>query len=219
MLRERSCSVKEAAQWLITVFLFSIYTSSSCSSPVGYRSGRRNDISLGRGCQYLGTTLHEIGHSIGLYHEQSRPDRDNYVRIIWNNIQRSTAVVTQVYLVKTHFLHSPHLHNYVALKESWGQNFISLFLNLFFIILWLLYLGKTFQQVSWSFDHFSRSCGVYFLWGYQHFTTAFPHTFVNFMEKESLAKCYAFSISLCKINKLQSFESDISDVILANEHF
>lgn len=70
---------------------------SSCSSPVGYRYGRRNDISLGGGCQYLGTTMHEIGHSIGLYHEQSRPDRDRYVRIIWNNIQRSTAVVTKAY--------------------------------------------------------------------------------------------------------------------------
>ena len=99
-------------------FLFSIHTSSSCSSPVGYRYNRRNDISLGGGCQYLGTTMHEIGHSIGLYHEQSRPDRDKFVRIIWNNIQRSMAVVTQVYLVKTHFLHSPHLHNMKHLKES-----------------------------------------------------------------------------------------------------
>ena len=77
---------------------FFIHPSSSCSSPVGYRNGRQNDISLGGGCQYLGTTMHEIGHSIGLYHEQSRPDRDKYVRIIWNNIQRSTAVFFHIFV-------------------------------------------------------------------------------------------------------------------------
>jgi len=60
-----------------------------CSSPVGYRAGRVNTISLARGCRYKGTVMHEIGHTIGLYHEQSRPDRDRYVRINWNNINRN----------------------------------------------------------------------------------------------------------------------------------
>ena len=57
-----------------------------CSSPVGYR-GRVNRVSLASGCRRLGTVMHEIGHSIGIYHEQSRPDRDNFVEILFQNIQ------------------------------------------------------------------------------------------------------------------------------------
>lgn len=65
----------------------SFYRGSGCSSPVGYRRGRMNRISLAQGCWHKGTVMHEMGHTIGLYHEQSRPDRDSYVRIIRGNIQ------------------------------------------------------------------------------------------------------------------------------------
>ena len=44
---------------------------------------------LARGCWQKGTVLHEIMHSLGFFHEQSRPDRDDEVMIMYENIQSS----------------------------------------------------------------------------------------------------------------------------------
>ena len=40
----------------------------------------------GPGCQIPGIALHEIGHAIGLIHQQSRANRDSFVTVDWNNI-------------------------------------------------------------------------------------------------------------------------------------
>lgn len=55
-----------------------------CWSQVGMRGGEQV-ISLHADCS-LGAAIHEIGHAIGLWHEQSREDRSKYIRIRWENI-------------------------------------------------------------------------------------------------------------------------------------
>ena len=43
-------------------------------------------MSLGNGCWSTGTVQHEFMHALGFIHEQSRPDRDDYVTVDFTNI-------------------------------------------------------------------------------------------------------------------------------------
>ena len=41
---------------------------------------------LGPGCVQFEVVVHEIGHALGFFHEQSRADRDNYIQVNKGNI-------------------------------------------------------------------------------------------------------------------------------------
>ena len=58
--------------------------SGQCEAFVG-KIGGAQQIGGSSKCS-LGTILHEMGHTIGLWHEQSRADRDTYVNVMYNNI-------------------------------------------------------------------------------------------------------------------------------------
>ncbi|KAH9498106.1 Blastula protease 10 [Bulinus truncatus] len=78
-----------------------IISDDGCWSSIGHLTEGKNKLSLGKGCRSKDIILHEIGHTIGFYHEHSRPDRDDYVSVLFDNVNKS------------------HSHNFE--KKRWSQ--------------------------------------------------------------------------------------------------
>ncbi|XP_062246174.1 high choriolytic enzyme 1-like [Platichthys flesus] len=84
----------------------SIENRGGCFSSLG-RVGGRQVLSLNRGgCVQNGIIQHEINHALGFNHEQTRSDRDRYVRINWGNINQGMAY--NFYKKDTNNLNTPY---------------------------------------------------------------------------------------------------------------
>lgn len=57
-----------------------------CYSYIGNINRGGQPVSIGKGCEHKGLAIHEIMHALGFFHEQSRPDRDQYVTINFSNV-------------------------------------------------------------------------------------------------------------------------------------
>jgi len=72
-----------------------IGNGEGCYTRMGYRNGKKHEVILRRskgsrtgiGCMTPDTVAHELGHVIGLQHEQNRKDRDKYVQVLFENIK------------------------------------------------------------------------------------------------------------------------------------
>ncbi|MGH0165334.1 UNVERIFIED_CONTAM: hypothetical protein FKN15_069093 [Acipenser sinensis] len=89
-----------------------ISPQNGCWSNIGkYKGVQQVSLSKG-GCVYKATAQHELIHALGFFHEQSRPDRDSYVRINWQYIPAGKETT------KCPFQERSHNHN----EEHWRES-------------------------------------------------------------------------------------------------
>jgi hypothetical protein len=67
-------------------YIYFTRVNDGCSAKVG-RQGDRQEVNIMERACGSSATAHEILHAAGIWHEQSRSDRDNFVEILWQNIQ------------------------------------------------------------------------------------------------------------------------------------
>lgn len=58
-----------------------------CWSYVGCLGTGRQELSIGSGCENVGIIVHELMHALGFGHMHSNGNRDEYIRINWDNIK------------------------------------------------------------------------------------------------------------------------------------
>ena len=101
MISIPSCLCQELGMFLIKLQLLSTATFHKISRSISHffyscrsftgripQTFQPQGINLGVGCVVLPVVVHEIGHALGFFQEHSREDRDNYVRVIANNIMQ-----------------------------------------------------------------------------------------------------------------------------------
>ncbi|GAA0726092.1 hypothetical protein GCM10009430_32700 [Aquimarina litoralis] len=90
--------------------------SAGSSSTLGYAPGLLPMELKIRYNAPFGVYLHELGHAIGLYHEQQRPDRDRYVTVHPNLINNQLYKIPS----RQYVVHTPFDFNSVMLYSSSG---------------------------------------------------------------------------------------------------
>ncbi|CAI4220889.1 unnamed protein product [Auanema sp. JU1783] len=81
----RNSTCIEFQQSTTAVNRIKVFKGQGCYSYIGMIRGVQ-ELSLGTGCDSVGTAAHELGHALGFFHTQSRNDRDEAISINIQNI-------------------------------------------------------------------------------------------------------------------------------------
>ena len=101
---------------------------------MGRRGGGPQAISIGKNCDKFGIVVHELGHVVGFWHEHTRPDRDEHVSIIRDNIQPGQSlpdfllrVINVLYSTKSCFSLTGQEYNFFKMEpgevDSLGETY------------------------------------------------------------------------------------------------
>jgi hypothetical protein len=73
-----------------------IQYGTGCGALLGYVPNGPSLLVLQQnGCFNTGTIQHELMHTLGFHHEQSRPDRDNYLQVHLENVEEKDKYIFQ----------------------------------------------------------------------------------------------------------------------------
>ncbi|XP_077554989.1 blastula protease 10-like isoform X2 [Haemaphysalis longicornis] len=89
--QERTCLIFRQRTRLNPWYIKFRTDNEGCWSLVGMEPLGPQDLNIGPGCEHTSVVIHEIGHAIGFYHEQSRLDRDGNILILWENVPADKA--------------------------------------------------------------------------------------------------------------------------------
>ncbi|XP_023349589.1 zinc metalloproteinase nas-4 isoform X2 [Eurytemora carolleeae] len=104
------------------------FEPTGCWSSVGMEKGEQVvNLQFPTCIGNKGTMAHEIMHSLGFYHEQSRPDRDGYVKIVMGNVksgkegnfERQSDASTEMYDLYD-WNSVMHYDTYAFRNKDWG---------------------------------------------------------------------------------------------------
>ena len=105
----------------------SIEMGEKNSSPVG-RHGGKQVVTL----TSEASALHELMHSIGFWHEQSREDRDDYITVLKNNIQDDKLDNFKKYSLKE-IDHLGAKYDYCSIMHYGPGTFAKVYFNILFV--------------------------------------------------------------------------------------
>lgn len=112
-----------------------------CWSYVG-RKASGQTLNLGEKCVRHGIVVHELLHALGLHHQQSSHDRDDYVTIHWKNIEEGEALLD--YTVKKIIIFQLYFSSLLLLLSlfyshckilRWFHSLYVLWVNISFILI------------------------------------------------------------------------------------